>query len=52
MGILADREMIKDASRTYTFTVTWLDLLVESSNLLFEWRGRVGSVHMEDIDLS
>ena len=31
--------------------MTSLDLLVESYNLLFEWRGRVGSVHMEDVYL-
>lgn len=40
-----------DDPQTHTFTVTSLDLLIETYNLLFKWRGRVGSVHMEDIYL-
>lgn len=43
--------MTEDGPWTHTLTVTLLDLLVESYNLLFEWRGRVGSVHMKDVYL-
>ena len=38
--------------QAHCFTTALLDLLIESYDLLFERRGRIGSMRIQDIDLS
>ena len=40
-----------DIEQSHPLTTALLDLLIESRNLLFERRGRIGSMRIQDIDL-